>query len=69
MGVDPFEVLTVVDYGDAEVVPGDQTASHAALRRGLERWFAAAIEAGLDEESIVALFDTTRRSLRAEEAV
>jgi GntR family transcriptional regulator len=42
---------------------------HAALRRGLERWFAAAVEAGLDDESIVALFETTRRSLRTEEAV
>jgi GntR family transcriptional regulator len=47
----------------------ESVKSHAALRRGLERWFTAAIEAGLDEESIVALFDTTRRSLQAEEAV
>lgn len=47
----------------------ESVKSHAALRRGLERWFAAAIEAGLDDESIVALFDTTRRSLRVEEAV
>jgi DNA-binding transcriptional regulator YhcF (GntR family) len=47
----------------------ESVKSHAALRRGLERWFATAIEAGLDEESIVALFETTRRSLRAEEAV
>ena len=47
----------------------ESVKSHAALRRGLERWFTAAVEAGLDEETIVALFDTTRRSLRAEEAV
>jgi GntR family transcriptional regulator len=40
---------------------------HAALRRGLERWFAAAGEAGLDEESIVALFETTRRLRRSKE--
>ena len=46
----------------------DETVkSHAALRRGLERWFASAIEAGLDEESILALFDTTRRSVYVEE--
>ena len=32
VGVDPFEVLTVVDYGDAPVKPGDQARSHAALR-------------------------------------
>jgi hypothetical protein len=43
--------------------------SHAALRRGLERWFTSAIDAGLDDESIVALFDTTRRSLRSEQLV
>jgi GntR family transcriptional regulator len=41
--------------------------SHAGLRRSLERWFAAAAAAGLDEESIVALFETTGRSLRSEE--
>jgi len=35
LGVDPFRVLTIVDYGDAEVVPGDQTASHAAIRRAV----------------------------------
>jgi GntR family transcriptional regulator len=45
----------------------ESVKSHAALRRGLVRWFAAATEAGLDEESIVALFETTRRSLRAKE--
>ncbi len=43
--------------------------SQVALHRSLQRWFAAAIDAGLDDESIVALFETTRRSLRAEEAV
>jgi arginase family enzyme len=33
LGVDPFEALTVVDYGDAEVVPADPERSHAAIRR------------------------------------
>jgi GntR family transcriptional regulator len=42
--------------------------NHAALRRSLERWFDAAVVAGLDEESIVALFETTRRSRHAEVA-
>jgi agmatinase len=37
VGVDPFEVLTVVDYGDAEVVPGDQ----AAIRRAVGEVAAA----------------------------
>ncbi|WIG57884.1 MAG: Transcriptional regulator, GntR family [Ktedonobacterales bacterium] len=34
-------------------------ASHAALRRSLGRWLQSAREAGLDEESILALFTTT----------
>jgi agmatinase len=33
LGIDPFEVLTVVDYGDAEVTPADPAASHVAIRR------------------------------------
>jgi agmatinase len=35
LGVDPFEVLTVVDYGDAEVTPADQARSHEAIRRSV----------------------------------
>jgi agmatinase len=43
VGVDPFEVLTVVDYGDAEVVPGDQALSHAAIRRAVGEIAAAGV--------------------------
>jgi GntR family transcriptional regulator len=57
-GQGTFVVKTLAD---------DSLKSHAALRRSLERWFAAAVSAGLDEESIVALFETTRRSVRPEE--
>src|SRR5437763_1724890 len=32
LGVDPFAVLNVVDYGDAEAVPGDPARSHAAVK-------------------------------------
>jgi agmatinase len=32
LGVNPFDVLTVVDYGDAEVVPADKEATHRAIR-------------------------------------
>ena len=32
LGVDPFAELTVVDHGDASVVPGDGHASHTAIR-------------------------------------
>jgi agmatinase len=31
--VDAFEVLRIVDYGDAPVVPADAAASHAAIER------------------------------------
>ena len=33
LGVDPFAILKVVDYGDAETVPGDTARSHDAIRR------------------------------------
>ena len=36
-------------------------ASQAALRRSLLRWLTSAHEAGLDDESILALFTTTFR--------
>src|SRR5918911_2593190 len=32
LGVDPFESLEVVDFGDAAVRPGDAYASHRAMR-------------------------------------
>jgi agmatinase len=35
LGVNPFEVLTVVDYGDAEVIPADPARSHQTLRRAV----------------------------------
>jgi agmatinase len=35
LGIDPFEALDVVDYGDVEVSAADLAASHAALRRGV----------------------------------
>ena len=31
LGLDPFDVLEVVDYGDAEVAPADLARSHASL--------------------------------------
>jgi agmatinase len=41
VGVEPFSVLSVVDYGDAAVVPGDQARSHAAIRRAVGEICAA----------------------------
>lgn len=37
LGVDPFEVLNVVDHGDASVRPGDAVASHAAIAEAVGR--------------------------------
>jgi GntR family transcriptional regulator len=42
--------------------------SHLALRRGLVRWLRSAADAGLDEEDIAALFESTMRD-RAEEGI
>jgi GntR family transcriptional regulator len=39
-------------------------ASHAALRRSLVRWLQSASEAGLDSESVLALFMSTFRAFQ-----
>jgi GntR family transcriptional regulator len=41
---------------------GESLAAHGPLRKELERWLAKARLAGLDDESIEALFMTTFRS-------
>ena len=46
---------------------GPSLASHAALRRSLTRWLQSAREAGLDEESILALFTATFRDTQQQE--
>ena len=46
---------------------GTSLASHAALRRSLARWLQGAREAGLDEESILALFNATFRDTQSAE--
>jgi arginase family enzyme len=43
VGVDPFEILTVVDHGDVEVVPGYPELSHRAIRESV----AAIVGAGV----------------------
>ena len=43
-------------------------ASHAILRRSLVRWLQSAREAGLDDESILALFNTTFWDVRTVES-
>ncbi|MFA1548740.1 GntR family transcriptional regulator [Actinomadura chokoriensis] len=46
---------------------GESLAAHGPLRKDLERWLAKARLAGLDDESIEALFMTTFRSARQED--
>jgi GntR family transcriptional regulator len=46
---------------------GPSLAAHGPLRRELQRWLANARRAGLDDESIEALFDSTFRSASEED--
>jgi GntR family transcriptional regulator len=46
---------------------GESLAAHGQLRSELQRWLAKARRAGLDDESIEALFATTFRSAAKEE--
>jgi GntR family transcriptional regulator len=57
-GVGTFVIQTLTD----KTLP-----AHAPLRRDLERWLAKARRAGLDDESIEALFLTSFRSAAAED--
>ena len=41
---------------------GSSLAAHAALRTDLSRWLARARQAGLDDDSIAAVFESTFRS-------
>jgi len=43
LGVSASEVLTVVDYGDAQVVPADQARSHAAIRQAVSEIRSAGV--------------------------
>jgi GntR family transcriptional regulator len=46
---------------------GESLAAHGPLRRDLQRWLAKARRAGLDDESIEALFLSTFRSAAEED--
>lgn len=46
---------------------GESLAAHGQLRKDLQRWLAKARLAGLDDESIEALFMTTFRSASQED--
>src|SRR5437762_14387835 len=47
---------------------GGSLAAHGPLRRELKRWLARARRAGLDDESIEALFASTSRSASEEDS-
>ncbi len=57
-GVGTFVTRTLAD---------NTLAAHGPLRADLERWLAKARRAGLDDESIEALFDSTFRSAAEEQ--
>jgi GntR family transcriptional regulator len=57
-GVGTFVTATLVDTS---------LAAHGPLREDLQRWLAKARRAGLDEESIEALFMTTFRAAAQED--
>jgi GntR family transcriptional regulator len=57
-GVGTFVTRTLAD---------DSLAAHGPLRTDLERWLGKARRAGLDEDSIEALFESTFRSALNEE--
>ncbi|AKU14655.1 GntR family transcriptional regulator [Luteipulveratus mongoliensis] len=59
-GVGTFVTHTLAD---------ETLASHAPLRRELQRWMGKARRAGLDDESIEALFTTTFREASREEGI
>jgi agmatinase len=65
LGVDPFSILNVVDYGDAECMPGDLAASHSAIKRCVEEILVAgAIPVILGGDHSVALPDMTAMAER-----
>ena len=48
---------------------GSSLAAHRALRKDLDRWLTKARRAGLDDDSIAALFEDTFRGTLADEGV
>jgi agmatinase len=41
VGVDPFEVLSLADYGDAAIIPADPERSHAVIKQAVTEIAAA----------------------------
>lgn len=67
LGIDPFAELSIVDFGDAEVVPGDPLASHAAIRTAVEHVMdAAAVPVVLGGDHSIAYPDVAAVASRYE---
>src|SRR6201991_2897026 len=68
-----YEGLAAARPGVGTLVTGTlndgSLAAHGPLRRGLERWLAKARRAGLDDDSIEALYRDTFRAVAKEEAL
>jgi GntR family transcriptional regulator len=45
---------------------GPPSDKNPALRRSLDRWLRSALDAGLDHDDVIALFETTFREIREE---
>ncbi len=45
---------------------GPPLGNRAALRRGLDRWIRGALEAGLEADDLIALFETALRDIHEE---
>ncbi len=56
-------------YVNAGAVTPVAARDLAAVRRALQRFFAAADQAGLDEQAVVAMFEIERRARGGREAV
>jgi GntR family transcriptional regulator len=49
-----------------KTLKGPPPDKQATLQRGLDRWLEAAFEAGMDRDSVIALFETTLRDAEKE---
>jgi agmatinase len=68
LGIDPFAALTIVDHGDAEVVPGDGHASHRAIAETVSRVLeAGAVPVVLGGDHSIAHPDISAVASRYEE--
>jgi agmatinase len=67
LGIDPFQRLTIVDHGDAEVVPGDGLAGHRAVRAAVEHVLdAGAVPVVLGGDHSIAYPDISAVAARFE---